>query len=228
LDSPEERQLVRSAVAGDYAAFEALVSRHERRLYALAWHLTHDHHDAQDVVQSSLLSAVEHLADFKGDSSFGTWITRIAVNNALKVLRGRRQHPIRPLEADDGDGEAFPVPEYIADWRDNPLQNLDRQELREILDDGIALLPEGQRLVFVLRDVQGMSVRETAEMLGISEGNVKVRLLRARLVLREFMTRRFGDEATRQERPADHDHGFLPSAAGQPKAHGPSTGGKRS
>jgi RNA polymerase sigma-70 factor (ECF subfamily) len=204
----EERELVQAAAGGDFRAFERLVSRHERRLYALAWHFTRDHHDAQDVVQNSLLSAVEHLPEFKGDSLFSTWLTRIAVNNALRVLRRRRQWPTASLSADEHE-DALPLPEHIADWRGDPRRDLDRRELRAVLDEGIAALPEGQRLVFVLRDVQGQSVRDTAAMLGLSEANVKVRLLRARLALREFLTRRFGDESSRVAPARDHDHAFL-------------------
>jgi RNA polymerase sigma-70 factor, ECF subfamily len=213
LTQTADSELVRQAQAGDYQAFEALVARHEQPLYATAWHLTHSHHDAQDVVQNTFLSAIEHLPSFRGDSSFSTWVTRIAVNSALKVLRARRLHPAVALEAADGDGEPLPVPQYIADWRQDPALAVERRELRAILDDAISRLPELQRLVFVLRDVQGLSVRETAEVLELSEGNVKVRLLRARLALRELLTGRFGDPATRQHAP-EHEHSFLAGRAG--------------
>jgi len=205
LTEAADSQLLAQAQTGDYQAFDLLVSRHERPLYATAWHLTHNHHDAQDVVQNAFLSAMEHLAEFRGESSFATWVTRIAVNFALKVLRGRRQHPTAALESAGGDGEAIPIPEYIADWRSDPAQAVQRRELKAILDDAVAGLGEGLRLVFVLRDVQGLSVRQTAEVLGLSENNVKVRLLRARLALREVLTRRFGDPA-RQLLPHDHNH----------------------
>jgi RNA polymerase sigma-70 factor (ECF subfamily) len=211
-----DQELVGQAQAGDYQAFELLVSRHEGPLYATAWHLTHNHHDAQDVVQSAFLSAMEHLSSFRQDASFSTWVTRIAINFALKLLRGRRQHPAVALEAPDEDGQAVPVPEYIADWKNDPAQTVQRRELRAILDDAVAQLPEGQRLVFVLRDVQGLSVRQTAQALDLTESNVKVRLLRARLALREMLTRKFGDPSTRQ-RPHVHDHGSL---TGKPMAAG--------
>jgi RNA polymerase sigma factor (sigma-70 family) len=93
LTQTTDNELVKQAQAGDYQAFELLVSRHEVALYATAWHLTHNHHDAQDVVQNAFLSAMEHLASFRQDASFATWVTRIAVNFALKILRSRRQHP---------------------------------------------------------------------------------------------------------------------------------------
>jgi len=220
---------VLSAKAGDYAAFEQLVSRHERRLYALAWHLTHDHHDAQDVVQNSLLAVVEHLSEFRQESSFATWITRITVNHALKLLRTKRQRQGPSLDGSDDETADFPTPHYIADWRDDPQRALDRQEVREVLDQGMELLTEGQRLVFVLRDVEGLSVAETAEAMGISPGNVKVRLLRARLALREYLTVHFGDESTRQHSPGNHDHDhstIITLAANAASDEGSTPGGK--
>jgi RNA polymerase sigma-70 factor, ECF subfamily len=225
LTHTTDNELVKQAQAGDYQAFESLVSRHERPLYATAWHLTHKHHDAQDVVQNAFLAALEHLSSFRQEASFSTWVTRIAVNFALKLLRARRQHPMVALDAPDEDGGAVPVPEYIADWRNDPSQTVQRRELRTILDDAVSRLPEGQRFVFVLRDVQGLSVRETAQVLQLTESNVKVRLLRARLALRELLTKRFGDPATRQQ-PHDHDHSFLAARltahdeAGKPLAAG--------
>jgi RNA polymerase sigma-70 factor (ECF subfamily) len=224
----DDNPLVHAAVAGNYQAFEQLVSRHERRLYALAWHMTHDHHDAQDVVQNAMMSVVEHLGDFRGDSSFGTWVTRITVNQALKLLRGRKQRAVVPLEASDGEDGEFPVPEYVADWRDEPQRILAKRELREVLDQGIKQLSEGQRLVFVLRDVEDFSVAETAEALSISPANVKVRLLRARLSLREHLTRKFGDDTKRQQPPENHDHSDLIKkilAAAENK--GPAAGGSK-
>jgi chromate transport protein ChrA len=108
------RRLAARVQAGDYQAFEEPVSRHERRLYTLAWHLTHNHHDAEDVAQNAFLSAMEHLADFRGESAFSTWITRRAVNHVLKLLGARRQRPAVSLEEPDGDGKVLPLPQYIA------------------------------------------------------------------------------------------------------------------
>jgi RNA polymerase sigma-70 factor (ECF subfamily) len=216
LTQTTDKELVTQAQAGDYQAFEFLVSRHEVALYATAWHLTHNHHDAQDVVQNAFLSAMEHLASFRQDASFATWVTRIVVNFALKLLRSRRQHPTVSMDASDEDRQAVPVPQYIADWKNDPALTVQRRELRAILDDAVLQLPEGQRLVFVLRDVQGLSVRETAQVLDLTENNVKVRLLRARLALREMLTQKFGDPTTRQQ-PHVHDHASL---AGKPTATG--------
>ena len=227
MNQIDENTLVQQATAGDFAAFEMLVSRHEGRLYGLAWHLTRDHHDAQDVVQNTLLAAVEHLAGFRGESSFGTWLTRILTNNALKLLRSKRLRKGLPLDFQDEDGNDVPLPQMIADWRWDPKVALDRRELREVLDAGIAELPEGQRLVFVLRDIEGLNVDETAKTVGISPGNVKVRLLRARLALREHLTARFGDESTRRQRP-DHDHGELLDRLARTDAIHPPAGGVES
>lgn len=222
----DDGELVREAKAGDFAAFEQLVSRHERRLYALAWHVTRNHHDAQDTVQNALVAAVEHLDRFREDASFKTWITRITVNHALKLLRRRRGRPVADAEDEDG-AETLP-PQFIADWRDDPQAALDRRELRQVLEEGIQQLPEGQRLVFVLRDIEGLSVAETAETLDISAANVKVRLLRARLALREHLTRRFGDEATRREpRHAGHDHDQLLEGLISPPTDAPDDGAER-
>lgn len=206
-----DADLVVLAKSGDFSAFEELVTRHERRLYGLALSLVRDPLDAQDVVQTSLLNALEHLADFRGDASFGTWITRIATNTALGLLARKAGHPTVSLEAaieatEEGD---IPHPEFIADWRFDPAKAVERGQLRTILSTAIAELPEKHRMVFHLRDVEGFSVAETATLLGISEANVKVRLLRARLALRERLTRTFGDE-TKRLFPT-HDHGTEPT-----------------
>jgi RNA polymerase sigma-70 factor, ECF subfamily len=196
---PDDQTLVSRAQAGDFDALDQLVTRHERRLYALAWHLTHNHHDAQDAVQNAALAVVEHLDDFRGESSFRTWVTRVTVNHSIKLLRRR----VRGRGEGQGEADSIPMPEFIADWRGDPQLALDREELRRLLDEGIAELPEGQRIVFILRDVEGLSVAETAMLAEISPANVKVRLLRARLALREYLTRRFGDERTRKT--PDHE-----------------------
>ena len=207
-DRPDDRALVTRAKAGEFAAFEALVTRYERRVYSVAIHILRRRHDAEDVVQTVFLSALEHIGEFREEASFATWITRIAVNASLKVLRKRKGLPTVSLapSADDERGE-IPHPQYVAPWRDDPARIAERKDIEQILDEAIAGLPEGHRVVFVLRDVEEMSVRETAEALGISEANVKVRLLRARLALREKLTRIFGDETKRVLAVHDHEGG---------------------
>jgi RNA polymerase sigma-70 factor (ECF subfamily) len=196
----EELVLLRRARAGDFAAFEDLVNRYERRVHALAWRILGQRQDAEDVVQQTFLSLVEHLASFREESTVATWILRIATNHALKVLRKRRGLPTAPLDVAGDADEGYatvPHPEFIAQWRDNPADLAQQTEFRQALELALAELDDKYRVVFVLRDLEGFSIRETAEALGLSEANVKVRLLRARLALRERLTRLFGDEATR-------------------------------
>lgn len=199
--------LVERARGGDFGAFEALVNRHEQRLYGIALGIVRRPEDAEDAVQTAFLGALEHLGEFRGEAPFASWITQIAANAALKILRKRRGLPVTaPVAREEEDEEGdIAHPEFIADWRQDPARLAEEREVRKILEGAIDGLPEGQRLVFVLRDMAGRSVEETAAALGISRANVKVRLLRARLALRERLTQIFGDPARRLE--ASHDHG---------------------
>lgn len=205
LKPPSDLELVQGAKAGDLAAFEALIGRYEGKVYALALRMLRQEQDAQDVTQQTLLSAMEHLDGFRGESSFSTWLLRIASHAALKVIRKRHGLKTVSLEAStESDGESIPHPEFIADWRESPGQLAERQEVQRLLDEALAQLDEKHRLVFLLRDVEGLSIKETASVLGLSEANTKVRLLRARLQLRERLTAAFGDE-TRRLAPHRHD-----------------------
>ena len=207
-DSAADRDLVTAAKAGDLEAFETLVTRHERRIYSLARRVTGSDQDAEDVTQQTFLSAMEGLAGFRETATFGTWLTSIAAHAALKVVRKRLGLPSTSLDAataPDDEGH-IPHPEFIADWKEAPDQIVQRRETRQLLDAAIAELGAGYRAVFLLRDVEGLAVRETARVLGLSESNVKVRLLRARLQLRERLTRELGD-ASRRYVPADHGPG---------------------
>lgn len=202
-----DAELVRRAKAGDLAAFEALVFRHERQIYTLAWRLVQNQQDAEDVTQQTFLGALEGLAGFREAARFTTWLNRIATYAALKILRKRRGLNTVPLEAASAAAEDYaslPRPEYIADWRESPERLVERNEIRELLDAALTRLDDKHRLVFILRDVEGLSVAETAAALGLTEGNVKVRLLRARLQLREQLTRVLGDPARQLPRPPDH------------------------
>ncbi len=203
----EDAPLVSRAKKGDFEAFETLVSRHEKRLYALVMNILRNRADAEDVVQSTFISVLEHLDQFREKSLFLTWITRIASNTSLKILRKRGTQ--KSISLDDATTEneegIISHPDFIADWRGNPSMLLEQHELQTILDKAIDALAEKHRLVFMLRDVVGMSIDETAKALGISTANVKVRLLRARLALREILTRQFGDEGKRFFHQHDHD-----------------------
>jgi RNA polymerase sigma-70 factor (ECF subfamily) len=209
--SPElsDGDLVLRAQAGDLAGFEALIGRHEQRVYSLALRMLRQEQDAEDVTQQAFLSALEHLGGFRSEASFSTWLLRIATHAALKIIRKRKGLDMVSLEAateETGGYDSVPHPEYIADWRLSPEQLVHQHEIQRLLDAALAQLDENHRLVFLLRDVEGLSVRETAEALELSEANVKVRLLRARLQLRERLTQTLGDPATRRVRHHDHAH----------------------
>jgi RNA polymerase sigma-70 factor, ECF subfamily len=186
----DESLLVNEAKAGDYSAFEELVNRYEKKIYRLGMNITGNQEDAEDVLQEAFLKAFEHLPDFREDSRFYTWVVRIAVNQALMKLRKRRTSREVPMEDSEGEnGEAI-VHEF-ADWKPNPEQQYARAELEGILQGAVNNLPPGFRTVFYLRDVEGLSTEETAEMLNLSVGAVKARLFRARLRLRDELSKNF-------------------------------------
>jgi RNA polymerase sigma-70 factor (ECF subfamily) len=186
----DESALVAQAKAGDQNAFAELVNRYERKVYRLAKNITRNDEDAEDVLQDAFLKAYTHLDNFKGDSKFYTWIVRIAVNEALMRLRKRKNDRSVPLDEPVELGEET-VTREIAVWDDNPEQRYSQEEWRRILDEAVDTLKPDFRTVFVLRDIEEMSTEETAETLGISVPAVKSRLLRARLALRETLTRQF-------------------------------------
>ena len=202
-------ELVHRAQVGELDAFETLTNRHEQRVYSLALRMLRHEQDAEDVTQQTFLSAVEHLADFREEASFSTWLLRIGSHAALKVIRKRKGLNTVSLEeaTEVSEGvDSIPHPEFIADWRQSPEELVQRNETRRLLDEALAGLDEKHRLVFLLRDVEGLSVKETAEALDLSEANVKVRLLRARLQLREQLTRTLGDPDRRLVKTHDHSH----------------------
>ena len=186
----DESSLVAQAKAGDQAAFSELVTHYERKIYRLAKNITRNDEDAEDVLQDAFLKAYTHLDNFKGDSKFYTWIVRIAVNEALMRLRKRKTDRTVPLDEPVELGEET-VAREIAVWEDNPEQRYSKEEWRSILDAAVDDLKPDFRTVFVLRDIEELSTEETAETLGISVPAVKSRLLRARLALRETLTRQF-------------------------------------
>ncbi|MGD0436530.1 MAG: RNA polymerase sigma factor [Bryobacteraceae bacterium] len=186
----DESGLVARARDGDSEAFNELVNRYSRKIYRLAKHITQNDEDAEDVLQETFLKAYEHLNGFQGQSKFYTWIVRIAVNEALMKLRKRKSDRSVPLDEPLDTGEDTVVRE-IAVWDENPEQKYSREELAQILDEAVQGLKPVFRTVFVLRDIEEMSTEETAEALGISVPAVKSRLLRARLQLREKLSRFF-------------------------------------
>jgi RNA polymerase sigma-70 factor (ECF subfamily) len=193
----DETTLVAQSREGDTAAFGELVRRYEGKIFRLAQHVTQNREDAEDVLQETFMKAYEHLDQFQGNSKFYTWIVRIAVNQALMKLRRRKTDKSVSLDETIDTGEDTMVRE-IAAWDENPEQRYTRDELGGILDTAVQSLEPPYRSVFVLRDMDELSTEETAEALGLSVPAVKSRLLRARLQLREKLTRFFkrkGDDA---------------------------------
>jgi RNA polymerase sigma-70 factor (ECF subfamily) len=186
----DDATLVAQARVGDAPAFSELVKRYEGKVFRLAHHVTQNREDAEDVLQETFLKAYEHLDQFRGDSKFYTWIVRIAVNQALMKLRRRKSDNAVSLDETIDTGEDNIVRE-IAVWDENAEQRYSREEIRGILDSAVQSLEPLYRSVFVLRDIEDLSTEETAEALDLSVPAVKSRLLRARLQLREKLTRFF-------------------------------------
>jgi RNA polymerase sigma-70 factor (ECF subfamily) len=186
----DEMALVRAAKQGEVSAFEQLVKRYDRNIFRIAQHITQNREDAEDVVQDAFLKAYENLDQFQGNSKFYTWLVRIAVNESLMKLRRRKTSKTVSMD-EDVETEEGSMPREFADWSPNPEQQFGQSELSDILRKTIQGLPSSFRTVFVLRDVEGLSTEETAEMLDLSIPAVKSRLLRARLQLRERLNRYF-------------------------------------
>jgi RNA polymerase sigma-70 factor, ECF subfamily len=197
LAGSDELTLVTQAREGDKLAFAELVRRYEAKIFRLAQHITQNREDAEDVLQETFLKAYEHLDQFQGNSKFYTWIVRIGVNQALMKLRRRKTDKSISLDETIDTGEDT-VKREIASWDEDPEQRYSREELGELLNSAIQGLAPPYRSVFVLRDIDELSTEDTAEALGLSVPAVKSRLLRARLQLREKLTRFFkrkGDDA---------------------------------
>jgi RNA polymerase sigma-70 factor (ECF subfamily) len=186
----DETALVAGARAGNAAAFTELVNRYERKIFRLAKHITQNQEDAEDVLQDSFLKAYEHLGEFQEHSKFYTWLVRIAVNESLMRLRKRRPGKLLSLDETVDTGEET-VTREIAVWDDNPEQRYSQDELRRILMQAVDSLAPIYRTVFILRDMDELTTEEAAAALGISVPAVKSRLLRARLELRDRLTRFF-------------------------------------
>ena len=207
-EATDELSLVRAAKAGNIEAFEQLIRRYDRNVFRIAQHITQNREDAEDVVQDAFLKAFQNLNGFQEQSKFYTWLVRIAVNEALMKLRRRRTGKIVSLD-EDVQTEEDSVPREVADWAPNPEQLYNQAELKDILEKTIQGLPAGFRTVFVLRDVEGLSTEETAEALNLSIPAVKSRLLRARLQLRNRLTKFF------RQRQQGNDGNGQPSRDGE-------------
>ncbi len=182
--------LVERVRSGEREAFNELVERHARKIFRLARHITKNDDDAADVLQDAFLKAYSRLDQFHGDAKFYTWLVRIAVNEALMRLRKRKGDRTVPLDQEIQTEEGA-IQREVADDGEDPEQAFGRAETRRILEHAIDSLSDAYRSVFVLRDVEGFSTDETAQMLDLSVSAVKSRLLRARLQLRDKLRKRF-------------------------------------
>ena len=184
LSQPE---LIRRACEGDKDAFYSLVRPCERAVYVAAISILNNPADAEEVAQEAVLKAFTHLAGFRAEAKFSTWLIQITINEARLRLRKDRRHLYESLDERRTDADGDYDPKDFADWREIPSEELKRGELRNALKRAMATLAPKYREVLILRDVQNLSTEETAEILGISEGNVKTRLLRARLQMRDAL-----------------------------------------
>jgi RNA polymerase sigma-70 factor (ECF subfamily) len=196
----QEADLVLASKAGNVAAFEELVTRYDRKLLRVAQHIIHNLEDAQDVVQEAFLKAFQKLGDFRGDSKFSTWIFRIVVNQSLMELRKQKTKQRATTESLVDAEEESQLPIDFSDWRPNPEELYGTSELRELLASALRDIGPNLRVVFVLHDIEGHSLQETAEALGLSVAAVKTRSLRARLKLRERLSPHFRKEANPKAR----------------------------
>lgn len=200
----DDLSLVRASKSGDVAAFEKLVERYDRKLLRIAQNLMHNREDAEEVVQETFLKAFQHMGQFRGDAKFSTWLIRIAMNQALMMLRKLRSG--REVSIDkDFQSEEDNLPIDVADWAPNPEELYGAAELREILRNRLKQLHPRLRVVFVLRDIEGLSVQQTAEALNLSVAAVKARSWRARSQLRERLSKYFRTNDTEEIAGMEYD-----------------------
>jgi RNA polymerase sigma-70 factor (ECF subfamily) len=191
LDNPADKRnegaLIRRIRDGEHELFYELIQPYERRVYSTAFAIVRNPADAEDVAQEAMLKAFKHLKQFRAEARFSTWLVQITLNEAR--MRKRREHAevMQPV-TDHQDEDGNYTPRDFADWREIPSETLERSEIRQKLIEALASLGQKYREVFVLRDVQNLSIEETAKALGLSTASVKTRLLRARLMLRDLLT----------------------------------------
>lgn len=191
----QDLALVHACKSGNAVAFEELVKRYDTKLFRIAQHITHNRDDAQDAVQEAFLKVFRKLAQFQENSKFSTWLTRITVNESLMMLRKQRHN--KEFSIDNNlESEDHSLTSELADWARNPEELYRGFELRNILRSELQELQPGLRVVFVLRDIEGLSTEETAEVLESTPVAVKARLWRARLKLRERLSKYLGISVT--------------------------------
>lgn len=191
-------ELVRSAQGGDNRAFDELVRRYQEKVYRLSYKILRHEDDAAEALQDAFLSAYRGLPNFKAESTFSTWLYRIATNASLMKYRKRRDGHVSLDQSQSASEDAEPL--QLADWAAQPPEELLTAETRQVMAEGIERLPEELRTVFVLRDIEELSNAEVAEILGLSVAAVKSRLHRGRIQLRERLNRYFTDRMTKKDR----------------------------
>lgn len=192
IDEAEQPLSLEALRTGDRAEFSRLVETYYTPIYRLALKMLAHEQDAEDVLQTTFLKALQHIGDFEGRSSLSTWLYRIAANEALMLLR--RKRPEVSIDEEPGESDdSLPLPEQFTDWCCLPEKEFATAESKRQLDQAIQKLPEKLRVVFLLRDIEGLSIKETGEALNLTETAVKTRLLRARLALREQISAYFSE-----------------------------------
>lgn len=187
LEPEDDRRVVERVLSGDKRAFESLVRKHERRVFRVTLAILGNAEDAEEAMQDAFVKAYRHLQQFRGDSRFTTWLTRIAVNEALQKRKARKN----VVSLDEvSEAEIKVVPHRSLQWHDDPEKLFGKQEIRTMVESAIQSLPPIYRETFVLRDVEGLRAEEAAEVLGLSLPAIKSRLLRARLLVREALAAR--------------------------------------
>jgi RNA polymerase sigma-70 factor, ECF subfamily len=182
----DESQMIAAIVAGDSQLFHALIRPYERRVYVMALSFLHNEADAEDAAQEAFLKAFRNLSSFRGEAKFGTWLVSIALNEARSRIRRRDSVKMESLD-EPPDEQGHISPALLRDWREIPSEALERKEVKALLEQAVTALPAIYREVFVLRDVEGLSVQEASVALGISTASIKVRLHRARMMLQKYL-----------------------------------------
>jgi len=182
-----EQVLIRRVQAGDAEAFYQLVRPYERAVFLAAVAIVKNNADAEEVAQEAILKAFKALGRFRQEAKFSTWLIQIAINEAKMRLRKDRRHLYESIDQGQQSDEGDYIPKDFADWREIPSQALERRELRDALAKALESLPEKYREILILRDVNHLSITETAQILRLSEANVKTRLSRARLQMRDAL-----------------------------------------
>jgi RNA polymerase sigma-70 factor (ECF subfamily) len=193
---------IEAIIAGDRAEFARLVDAYSSSIYRLGLRMLGNPQDAEDVLQNTFINALTHLKSFEGRSNISTWLYRIAANEALMLIRKRKPEiNFEPNEDAEGEDNADGLrPKQIVDWSALPENELLSGEARHALDTAIDTLSESLRIVFLLRDIEGLSIKETADALGLTETNVKTRLLRARMFLREQLSTYYSERMSEERK----------------------------